>query len=372
MTDYYSVLGVSKNASKEEIKKAYKKKAKKHHPDLNKDDPNAEETFKKINEAYTTLSDDQKRSQYDQFGHDAFTQGQRQGGGGGQGFSGFDFTQDFGGFEDIFGSFFGGGFGGRRQRGADLQTEITITLKEASEGIEKTLEIQTHVACKACAGTGAEDGKLEVCSTCRGQGRVLKQQRTPLGVFQTQALCPDCQGRGKTAANICPDCQGQGRMRDRVTLQVEIPAGVEDGQRIRLSGKGEAGLAGQQAGDLYILVRVKQHDFFRREGADLHCDIPISFTQAVFGDDITIPTLDGDAQLEVPKGTQSHTKFRIKNYGMPRLHGRGKGDLFVRVKIETPKKLNREEQDILEQYSKALGENKTPQKSFFKRLRDAL
>ncbi len=369
MPDYYAVLGVDKNASQDEIKRAYKKKAKQFHPDLNKDDPKAEERFKEVNEAYKVLGDANARSRYDQFGHEGFTQNQRAGFG--QGFSGGDFGFGEGfGFEDLFGNIFGQGFSGRQhRRGADLQTEIAITLQEAYAGCERTLDLDKYDPCEACEGTGAKDGKTERCATCHGRGRVVRQQRTPFGVFQTETACPACKGTGQTALETCPTCRGEGRVRKKKTVTVEVPRGVHDGQRIRVPGEGEAGPAGMPPGDLYLFVRVRAHPLFTRDGDDLNCEIPISFPQAAFGDDVAIPTLKGEAQLEVPSGTQSGTRFRISGYGMPR--GRGHGDLYVRVRVVTPKKLSKEQKAALQDYAKTVGIDAAPQKSFFAKLKDA-
>ncbi len=372
MSDYYSILGISKNASQDEIKKAYKKLAKQYHPDLNKNKPEAEEKFKQVNEAYKVLGNEQKRTQYDQFGHDTYKQGAKSGGFDG-GFSGYDNTGGFGGFEDIFNDFFGGGFGGSRQqtrRGDDLQTTIGITLKEAYTGTEKRIDVEMYAACEPCAGTGAQDKKRKTCATCNGAGRVVQQQRTVFGTFQTQRTCGTCGGRGNIPEQKCTSCLGTGRKRTRKNLRIEIPAGIQTGQRIRLSGQGEAGEAGTPPGDLYILVLVEENELFRREGENLYCEIPISYTQAVLGDDVTIPTLEKNATLEIPAGTQSHTQFRIRGYGMPSARGR-KGDLYVRVKIEVPKKITKEERELLHAYAKLQGEETKPQKSFFDKIRDA-
>ena len=367
MPDYYDILGISKNSSQEEIKKAYKKKAKQFHPDLNKDNPQAEEKFKEVNQAYKVLSDQQARTQYDQFGHETFEQSQKNGGGPNPG---FNFNQGFGGFEDIFSDIFGGGF--RQQRkGADLQAEFTITLNESFRGVEKELDVTKNDPCTDCKGTGAKDAKMKTCEECKGQGRVLRQQRTPFGVFQTQAMCGACQGTGQQPETVCSTCRGQGSVRKNKTIKIDIPAGVDNGQRIRIQGEGEAGPPGVPPGDLYLYVTVKPHDLFEREGSDLHCDIPISIPQAAFGDDVEIPTLDKKAVLEIPAGTNSHTRFKLSGYGMPRVNGRGKGDLYVRVKIQTPKKLSKEQKSALEAFAKASGEGVKPQKGFFDKLKDA-
>jgi molecular chaperone DnaJ len=374
MSEHYNTLGISKNANQDEIKKAYKKQAKKYHPDLNKDNPKAEEKFKEVNQAYKVLSDEKTRSQYDQFGHEAYTQGQKNGGfGGGQqgGYSGFD-ASGFGGFEDIFSDFFGGGFGGRgrQQRGGqDLQAQVNITLKEAYTGCERTIEVTKYDVCDSCEGTGAKDKQMDTCKTCKGQGRVLQQQQTPFGTFRTEAVCPTCQGQGKTAKEPCNKCNGNGRVRKNKSITVDIPKGVETGQRIRVSGEGEAGPAGTPPGDLYLLVQVKQHEFFKREGSTLHAEVPISFAQATFGDDVEIPTLEGSATLEIPQGTQTHTTFRLRKYGMPTVRG-AKGDLHIKVKVKTPEKLTTEQKEVLKSFSELRGEDTKPQKGFFERIKD--
>ena len=373
MPDHYETLGVSKDASQAEIKKAYKKLAKKYHPDLNKD-KGSEDQFKKINEAYQVLGDEKKRTQYDQFGHETYQQGKKTGGFNQGGFSGYDQTSGFGGFEDIFNEFFGGGFGGggRRgqQRGRDLQATVTITLKEAYTGVERDVELDKHDTCSACKGTGAKHAKTKTCGTCNGRGQVIGQQQTPLGVFQTRRTCPTCGGVGNIPEEKCTECAGEGRLRKRKKITVEIPKGVETGQRIRVQGEGEAAGKGIPPGDLYLVVQVQEHDLFKREGSTLHCEIPLSFTQAAFGADVKIPTLDGKATLEVPAGTNSHTVFRIKGYGMPTVRGR-RGDLMVKVKVVVPKKLSSQEKEVLQEYAKLRGEETEPQKGFFSRLRDA-
>ena len=372
MPNHYETLGVSKDASQDKIKKAYKKLAKKYHPDLNQDE-GSEEQFKKINEAYQVLGDEKKRAQYDQFGHETYQQGKRSGGFDQGGYSGYDQTGGFGGFEDIFNEFFGGGFGGRQQgqqRGRDLQATVHITLKEAYTGVEREIELDKYDACTNCAGTGAENKKTTTCETCSGRGQVIGQQRTPLGVFQTRRTCPKCGGVGEIPEEECRTCGGEGRVRKRKKLTVEIPKGVETGQRIRVRSEGEAGGRNTPPGDLYLLVDVEQNDLFTRDGSTLRCEIPISFTQAVFGADVEIPTLDKKATLEVPAGTDSHTTFRLKGYGMPTVRGR-KGDLLVKVKVQVPSKLSKEERELLESYAKVRGEETEPQKGFFSRLRDA-
>lgn len=364
--DYYAILGVSKDASREEIKKAYKKLAKKYHPDVNKE-PEAEQKFKDVNEAAAVLGDEEKRRQYDSVGHDAFTQGARSGGG----FSGFDFSgfgadMDFG---DIFESFFGGGFGdmfGRRRRGADLRYDLDLTLKEAAEGVSKSIRVRKKSTCGACGGTGGE--KTEQCGTCRGQGRVRQMQRTPFGVFQTTTACPECRGQGIRIVTPCGQCGGDGVVVETRELNVDIPAGVEEGSRLRVPGEGEAGPRGN--GDLYVFISVKQHPLFERQGRDLLLEAPITFFQAVFGDEIQVPTLDGKAKLKIPAGTQSGTTFRLRGKGIPSLHGGGRGDELVTVQVETPKKLTKKQREALERASDAFGD-KRPSKGLFEKLKES-
>jgi molecular chaperone DnaJ len=354
LTDYYGVLGVSKSASHEEIKKAYKQLAKKYHPDLNKD-TSAEKKFKEISEAYKVLSDEKTRANYDQGGHEQYQQHGRHGGSN----QGFD-------FRDIFEEMFRGSQG--TKKGNDLQTTVTISLKEAYAGTEKKIELNKHHPCEACEGTGAKNAKLKDCETCGGQGTVIGQQRTPFGVFRTHIDCPDCNGSGQQAIHPCSTCKGEAVVKSKRTITVDIPAGIETGQRIRVAGEGEAA-KGFASGDLYLLIRVKPHELFQREGVNLHCEIPISFTQAVFGGDIDVPTLSDSVVLEIPPKTQSHTIFKVRNHGMPHLERHGKGDLFVRVKVETPTKLTKEQIDALKEFEKV---SSNPQKSFFERLKDKL
>ena len=354
MSDYYEVLGLSKSASQEEIKKAYKKLAKKYHPDLNKEE-SAGKKFKEVSEAYKVLSDENSRANYDRAGHDRYQQSSQ---GGSQGFNqGFDFG-------DIFGDIFGGSRGPRK--GDDLQTSITISLKDAYAGVEKKIELNKLDSCSSCDGTGAKDGRVETCSSCDGEGTVIGQQRTPFGMFRTQITCPDCSGSGEQAIHPCSTCKGEAVVRNKKTITVDVPPGVETGQRIRVSGEGEAA-KGLSSGDLFLVVKVKPHDLFKRDGVDLQCDVPISFTQAVFGADIDIPTLDGSVTLEIPPKTQSHTTFKVRNHGMPELRGYGKGDLLVKVKVETPSKLSKEQIKALKEFEDL---SSNPQKSFFERLKD--
>lgn len=360
--DYYKTLGVEKTATKEEVKKAYKKLAKQYHPDLNKD-PEAQEKFKEINEAASVLGDDQKRQQYDQFGSDSFRQGQgfNQGGYDYSGFRDMNFD-----FDEIFDTFFGGG--GRRtrqRRGDDLRYDLDITLEEAAKGIKKTISLKKHNQCKTCEGEG---GKTETCTKCHGTGRITMVQRTMFGAFQTQTVCNECEGTGKTVTDSCKECMGRGNTVSETKVKIEIPAGVEDGMRLRVPNQGDANIRGAEPGDLYIFISVKRHEFFEREGDDINIEVPISFTQAVFGDEIEVPIIGGRAKLKIPEGTQSGTIFRMRGKGMPNVHGHGTGDQNVTVQLETPRKLNKKQEELLKEYQKSLGENSKPQKSFFKKL----
>ncbi|MFP4524338.1 MAG: molecular chaperone DnaJ [Candidatus Woesearchaeota archaeon] len=373
--DYYEILGVSKDASKEDIKKAYKRLAKKYHPDLNKDNPEAEQKFKEVNEAASVLGDEKKRQQYDQFGSAAFKNG---GQGGPGGFSGFDFSGFQGGgfdFEDIFDAFFGGGgggpFGGRRrrqeeQRGSDLRYDMTITLEEAAEGVEKEVKVRKRVPCKECGGAGGSG--VETCGTCHGNGVVRQTKRTPFGVFATTGPCPTCGGAGKTFREPCQACDATGVQTDTVTIKVDIPAGVDDGMRLRVPGEGDAGLKGAPAGDLYVFISVEEHEYFERDGDDLKLEVPISFVQAALGDDIEVPTLQGRASLKIPAGTETGTTFRLRSKGMPRLRGGGFGDQLVTVRVEVPKRLSSKQKRALEEFAEASGDSVEPQKGFFKKI----
>lgn len=364
--DYYKILGVDKGASKEEIKKAYKKLAKKYHPDLNSGDKSAEQNFKEVNEAASILGDDQKRAQYDQFG----SEGMKSGGHGG-------FSGGFGGgfdMNDIFESFFGGGggFGGSRHRGprpgSDLRYDMNISLKEAATGVDKTIRIKKDDKCDSCDGEGG-DGLLR-CTQCNGQGAVNTVKRTPFGNFQTQMTCPQCHGRGKTVKNICSSCHGKGHVHKEKSLKVNIPAGVHNGTRLRMSGEGEPGEPGADFGDLYIFVFVKEHDYFERDGDDLYLDVPISFVQASLGDTIEVPTITGKADLKIPSGIQPGTMLRMKNKGMPRLNTSTNGDQYIKVTVEVPKSLNKKQKDLLKSFDKTIKEKK-PADRLFDKIRKA-
>lgn len=368
--DYYKILGVDKNATKEEIKKAYKRLAKKYHPDLNKDDPNAAEKFKEINEAASVLADDEKRAQYDQFG----TTAENFGGG----FGGADFEDIMGNifnfgfdFDSIFDSFFGGSiFGEKRSRrrsrrpGADLRYDIEISLEEAAEGAKKTIKIPHTIKCPKCKGTGAksEDDIIE-CPECGGSGFVRRTQRTPFGIFSTQSNCHKCRGLGAVIKAKCPECDGKGKIQKTSEIELKIPAGAETGTNLRIPGAGEAGDNGAEPGDLYIIVHVKDHDLFERDGNDIYLKVPISFVTASLGGSIEVPTLKGKATLKIPPGTQTGTVFRMKGKGIPSLHGHSIGSQLVEVEIQTPKNLSKRQRELLEEFEKTVDK-----KGFFKGL----
>lgn len=378
--DFYDILGVQKGASADELKKAYRQKAVKYHPDKNPGDKEAERQFKEVSEAYDVLKDEQKRAAYDRFGHAAFEGGgPRPGGGGfGGGFSG-----GFGGggfsdiFEEMFGDFMSGGMGGagRRggadgaRRGADLSYEMSITLEEAFRGKEATIRVATWQGCQTCDGSGAEKGsKPETCDTCRGAGRVRVQQ----GFFMVERACSACGGAGQVIKNPCKTCSGSGRVRKEKTLQVTVPAGIEDGTRIRLSGEGEAGMRGGPAGDLYVFLSVKPHRLFQRDGADLHCRVPVPMHLVALGGGIEVPTIDGKrVKLTIPAGTQTGQQFRLKGKGMSVMRSPTRGDMFVEIVPETPVNLTKKQKDLLEQFAAEGNDSKTsPQShSFFDKVK---
>jgi molecular chaperone DnaJ len=357
--DYYKILGVNKNATKEEIKKAYKKLARKHHPDVNKDD-GASEKFKEINEAAQVLGDDAKRQQYDQFGDaDAFKQAS-----GFRGFNASDFGFDFGNFAsfdfgDIFDQFFGGGgpFGkGRRRqpsRGADLRYDMEITLEEAAFGTEKEISIPRNEQCPECKGSGAKSSSDIVdCPDCNGSGMTRRTQRTPFGMFSTTTTCRKCHGEGKYIKEECLSCDGTGIVHKRRKLKVKIPQGAEEGTNLRITGEGEAGQRGASQGDLYIVLHMKEHKTFERKGDDIFITVNIPFTTAVLGGEIDVPTLKGKAKLKIPSGTQSGTVFKMNDLGIPFLHGQGKGDELIKIEIEVPKHLNSKQKKLLKEFEK--------------------
>ena len=373
--DYYEVLGVQKGASEEEIKKAYKKMARKYHPDLNPGDKDAEEKFKEVNEAYEVLSDSEKKARYDQFGFAGVDPNFGAGGGGYGGGAGFD----FGDLGDIFGSFFGGGFGGgqtRRnpnapQRGESIRMNLTISFEEAAFGCEKELTVDRYESCETCHGSGAAPGTSpETCPDCGGSGVVQTRRQTPMGVFASTAPCSRCGGRGKIIKEPCKDCRGSGMVRRRRKIQASVPAGIDNGQTISIRGQGHAGKNGGPAGDLLVTITVRPHELFRREGTSVLCEAPITFPQAVLGAELEIPTIDGKVKYDIPEGTQSGTTFRLKGKGIPALNGRGRGDQYVTVYIETPRNLNREQKEALKKFAEAVGENNYEErKSFFRKFK---
>ncbi len=346
--DYYEVLGIQKGADEKEIKRAYKRLAMKYHPDRTKGDKESEEKFKEINEAYEVLADKEKRATYDQFGHAAFENGGA-GAGGFGGFSGADFGDIFG---DMFGDIFGGGRGRQRVvRGEDLRYDIEITLEEAVRGVKKDIQINTLVQCDHCHGSGAEkDSKVETCPTCHGAGRIRRQQ----GFFVTEQACPHCHGSGKRIEKPCKKCHGDGRVHKKKNLSVTIPPGVDTGNQLRLSGEGAAGENGAPAGDLYVVIHVKEHHIFQRDGNNLYCEVPISFTLAALGGEIEVPTLDGRVKLKVPEGTQTGKLFRMRGKGVAAARSGYTGDLICKVIIETPVSLNDEQKALLKQLEESL------------------
>ncbi|MGA8491898.1 MAG: molecular chaperone DnaJ [Terriglobales bacterium] len=364
--DYYEVLGVTREAGEQEIKSAYRKLALQFHPDRNPNNPDAEEKFKECSEAYTILADADKRAAYDRFGHAAVN-------GGGSG--GFDPTV-FQDVSEIFGDFFGFGdlFGGgsrrgsRAQRGPDLREDVTLEFEEAVFGTETNVTVRRHETCEDCRGSGAAAGKAPVtCRSCGGRGQVRYQQ----GFFSMARTCPTCQGAGSVITDPCPKCKGEGRVLRQRTVDAKVPAGVEDGTRIRFSGLGEAGGHGGPAGDLYVVLHVKEHPFFEREGNDLHCVIPISFAQAALGTEIEVPTLEGEHALKVPDGTQSGTTIRIRGKGVPVLNGHGKGDLFVEVRVQTPGKLSKRQRELLQELEGMTRvENKPQRRTLLGKVKD--
>lgn len=372
--DFYETLGVARSAGDDEIKKAYRKLAMKYHPDRNPDNKEAEEKFKEIQKAYDTLSDPQKKAAYDQYGHAAFEQGMGGGAGGFGGFGGgFGGAQGFD-FSDIFSQMFGGAGGGGRQpnyQGADLQVGVEITLEEAAQGIKKRINIPTYEECDVCHGSGAKPGtSASTCSTCHGSGTVHIRQ----AIFQVQQTCPTCHGSGKEIKDPCVKCRGEGRTKTSKTVEVTIPAGIDDGQRIRLSGEGEPGQHGAPAGDLYVNVRVKEHKIFERNGLDLHCELPISFAVAALGGEVEVPTLDGRVKLNIPKETQHGRRMRVKGKGIKSLRSSATGDLYCHIVVETPVNLTDRQKELLEEFeriSTGLDRSQTPRKkSFLDKLGD--
>ena len=371
--DYYEVLGVAKTATDDEIKKAYRTLAKKYHPDLNGGDKDCEAKFKEVNEAYEVLSDPQKRARYDQFSHEDPRAG---GAGGGYG----DFTGGFGGgFDDIFSAFFGGGFGGGGQRargpqrGDDLRYDLTITFEEAAFGCEKEISVTRDENCEECGGTGARKGTQPTqCPTCHGTGQVQSFVNTPIGRVSNVRVCEACHGQGTIINDPCPKCSGRGRVRRNRKITIKIPAGIDNGMQIPLRKQGEPGLRGGENGDLYIFVTVKPHKLFTRENYDLYCDVTVSFTQAALGGEIDVPTLNGMIKHNLPEGTQPGTVIRLRGQGMQNLRGAGKGDLYIKVNVEIPRKLTDKQKELLIQFDETLtGKEYEAKKSFFERVKDA-
>lgn len=373
--DYYEVLGLSKGASADDIKKAYRKKAKELHPDRNADNPDSERQFKEAGEAYDVLKDPDKKAAYDRFGHAAFEGGMGGGGARPGGFGGGagqgDFASAFSDvFDDLFGDFMGGGRGGGRQRaarGADLRYNLRVTLEEAYAGLQKTIKVPSAVPCDSCEGSGAEGGaQPSTCPTCSGMGKVRAQQ----GFFTVERTCPTCGGLGQIIKNPCKSCQGQGRVQKDRALSVNIPAGVETGTRIRLAGEGEAGMRGGPAGDLYIFIEVAKHELFEREETNLFCRVPVSMTKAALGGDIEVPTIDGGrSRVKIPPGSQSGRQMRLRGKGMPALRGGAPGDMFIEMAVETPVNLTARQTELLREFE-ALSEDNSPEsKSFFSSVR---
>ena len=359
--DYYEVLGVDKNASADDIKKAYRKLAKQYHPDLHPDDKVAEEKFKEINEAYEVLSDEDKKAKYDRFGFAGVDPSYGAGGAGGAGFGGFgDMDFDLG---DIFSSFFGGGFGGQRsanpnapRRGSDIQSGVTISFEEATKGCKRTVDVPRIEVCDVCSGSGAAKGSSpQTCPDCGGRGQVSTQQRTPFGVISSSKACSRCGGKGTIIANPCPKCKGNGRIRRSVKIEVNIPAGIDDGQIFNVRGQGNKGVNGGPAGDLRVGVNVRPHPFFERDGMNVWCDVNISFAQAALGDEIQVPTLDGKVKYTIPAGTQPGSVFKIRDRGIPSVNGRGRGDQLLRIIVDVPKSLTQRQKELIRELNRELG-----------------
>ncbi len=368
--DYYEVLGVSKGTSTDDIKKAYRKLAKQYHPDVNPGDKDSEAKFKEVNEAYSVLSDDQKRSNYDRFGHSAFD-------GTGGGFSGFE-GFGFGGLDDLFESFMGGGFGRSKakrngpQRGNDLQYAMEITFEEAAFGVTKEISISRLQNCSVCGGSGAKTGtNVETCKHCQGTGQVRYTQSTPFGQFVNVKTCDACRGEGKIITHPCDACHGKGRVSKTSRISINIPSGIDEGQTISLKGEGEPGLRGGPAGDLYVTIHIRPHALFKREGYDVVCDIPISFTQAALGAEIDIPTIDGMVKHTVPEGTQTGTVFKLKGKGIKHLRNNSRGDEYIRVNVEVPTRLSQKQKELLRQLAEVSGDEGLEQKKgFFDKVKD--
>jgi molecular chaperone DnaJ len=370
--DYYEVLGINRNAGEQEIKKAYRNLAKKYHPDVNPGDKEAEAKFKEVNEAYSVLIDPEKRSRYDRFGHEGIDT---------SGFGGFgDF--DFGSFGDIFESFFGGGFGSTRHsqrrrgpvKGPDIRYSMEITFEEAAFGVEKVIELEREQRCSVCDGSGCKPGTgFSTCKRCGGTGQIQYKQRTVFGQFVNVSTCSECGGEGQVIEEPCRKCHGTGRVRGTTKIKVKIPAGIDDGQTISLRNEGEPGLRGGPNGDLFVTIRVKEHSLFKRKGYDIICDIPITFVQGALGGELEVPSLDGKIKYTIPEGTQTGSIFRIKGKGIPELHGSGRGDMYIRVNIEVPIRLNEKQKSLLREFAEISGDECHEQrKGFFDKMTEAL
>ncbi|AWB27498.1 molecular chaperone DnaJ [Halococcoides cellulosivorans] len=377
--DFYEVLGVSRDADSEEIKSAYRDLASEYHPDVS-DDPDAEEKFKKVKKAKEVLTDDEQREMYDQLGHDRYVEADKRGatengGAGRRRQQGNPFGG--GGMGDIFDQFFGGGGRSRGQdrnrpqQGRDLRTDLTIDLEDAFHGRETQVTVRRPTECESCDGAGhPPDASSRTCDECDGHGQVTTVQRTPMGRIQQTQTCPRCDGRGEVFSETCSECRGDGVVREKATLQVEIPAGIQDGQTLRMNGEGAPGENGGPPGDLLIDVSIEDHDVFERDGRDLHRRVAVSFPQAVFGDEITVETIDGELKMDVPAGTQSGEVFRLRGEGMPHLHGRRQGDLYVKVQVVTPDDLTEEQREALKAFAEAGGEEIDVDRGFFEKLKD--
>jgi molecular chaperone DnaJ len=375
--DYYEVLGIEKGASEDEIKKAFRKKARENHPDLHPDDPSYVEKFQEINEANEVLSDPEKRARYDQFGHAGVDPSY----GGGEGFGGMG---GFGDIGDILENIFGGGFGfggsargntaNAPRRGSDLQESVTLEFMEACNGKNVDIKVNRMSVCDSCKGSGAGEGtSAEICPDCQGRGTIKATQRTPFGAISSTKSCPHCSGKGKIIKNPCSKCRGLGRIRVQKTVNIDIPAGVADGQTLRKSGQGDCGMNGGPAGDLLININVKPHPMFKREGYDIYCDVPITYMEAVLGGEITIPTIDGDEKYTLSEGTQTGTTFRFKGKGVKKPLRTDRGNQYVKVYVEVPKNLSKKQKDLLKQFESSLTEkNYTKRESFFEKLKSKL
>ncbi len=370
--DFYEVLGVGKGASADEIKKAYRQKAKELHPDRNSDNPDAESQFKEVNEAYDALKDPDKKAAYDRFGHAAFDGGMGRAGGGAKGFGGGDFASAFSDvFDDLFGDFMrqGGGQGrSRAARGSDLRYNLRVTLEDAFKGAQKTITVPTSVACTACSGSGAEGGAEPVtCPTCSGMGKVRAQQ----DFFTVERTCPTCGGLGQIIKNPCKVCAGAGRIEKDRALSVNIPPGVATGTRIRLAGEGEAGLRGGPSGDLYIFIEVTEHPIFQRDGVNLYCRVPVPMVTAVLGGEVEVPTIDGGrSRVKIPTGAQSGKQMRLRGKGMPALRGGGSGDMFIEMAVETPVNLTTRQKELLREFEKEKSDNSPESATFFRKVKN--